>query len=181
MSNIKNVNIYGSTGQIGSKSLSILKKFFPFIKINLLLANKNYKKLIEQTNMFNPKFVCINDRSKISYLRKNIKNKNIEIIDSEDLSKFIKSLKSDMSILAISGYQSLNFLASIFVSSKILISCHGAVSHAANSFNVKNIDIIEESKVKFYQRFTSYLKNYSSIYRSQFSFLQTELLNKIKT
>ena len=62
MRNINNVNIYGSTGQIGSKSLSIIKKFFPSIKINLLLANKNYKKLIEQTNIFNPKFVCINDR-----------------------------------------------------------------------------------------------------------------------
>ena len=79
------------------------------------------------------------------------------------------------------NYPTFEDIESLLRSSKILISCHGAVTHAANSFNVKNIDIIEESKVKFYQRFTSYLKNYSSIYRSQFSFLQTELLNKIKT
>ena len=79
------------------------------------------------------------------------------------------------------NYPTFEDIESLLRRSKILISCHGAVTHAANSFNVKNIDIIEESKVKFYQRFTSYLKNYSPLYRSQFSFLQAELLNKIKT
>ena len=42
------INIYGSTGEIGSKSLLIIQKYFPHLKINLLVANKNYKKLIFQ-------------------------------------------------------------------------------------------------------------------------------------
>ena len=41
----KNFNLYGSTGQIGSKSLKIIDQYFPSIKINLLVANVNYKKL----------------------------------------------------------------------------------------------------------------------------------------
>ena len=45
-----NINIFGSTGEIGSKSLIILKKYFPNIKINLLSANTNVKKLIQQAN-----------------------------------------------------------------------------------------------------------------------------------
>ena len=142
MSIIKKVSIFGSTGQIGSKSLSIIKKYFPSLKINLLVANKNYKKLIEQANYFNPKFVCINDSSKISLLKKNIKNKNIEIIESDNLSVFIKSLKSDMSILAISGYQSLNFLPSIFISTKILgivnKECVVSAGHLFNNLNLNN-------------------------------------------
>ena len=142
MININNVNIYGSTGQIGSKSLSIIKKFFPFLKINLLVANKNYIKLIKQANIFKPKFVCINDRSKISYLKKNIKNKNTEIIESNDLSKFKKLLKSDISILAISGYKSLKFLPSIFNSSKILgivnKECIVSAGHLFKDLNLYN-------------------------------------------
>ena len=64
------INVYGSTGKIGSKSLQILKKYFPFYKINFLLANKNYRKLIKQVQLYSPNYVCINDKSKISYLKK---------------------------------------------------------------------------------------------------------------
>jgi len=117
---MKNINIYGSTGQIGTKSLSIIKNFFPSLKINILVANQNYKKLSEQANIFNPKYVCINDTSKISLLRKKITNKKIEIIEAKVLSKLIKSVKSDISVLAISGYQALNLFPSILSSTKIL-------------------------------------------------------------
>ena len=64
MNNSYSLNIYGSTGQIGSKSLKILKNFFPKIKINLLLANKNYKKLIKQATLYSPKAVCLIDITK---------------------------------------------------------------------------------------------------------------------
>ena len=46
MKKIKLFNLYGSTGQIGSKSLQIINKYFPSIKINLLVANKNCEKFI---------------------------------------------------------------------------------------------------------------------------------------
>ena len=146
MNKIQKVNIYGSTGQIGSKSLSIIRRFFPSLKINLLVANRNYKKLIKQANIFNPKFICINDKSKISNLKKNLINKSIEIVENENLSTFLKSTKSDMSILAISGFQCLNFLSSIFINTKILgivnKECIVSAGHLFNKLNSKNKTII---------------------------------------
>ena len=120
MNNSYSLNIYGSTGQIGSKSLKILTNFFPKIKINLLVANKNYKKLIKQANLYSPKAVCLLDKKKIKYLKKYILFKKIEIVEPIELLNFIKSVKSDISLLAISGYNALNFLPSIFLSTKIV-------------------------------------------------------------
>jgi hypothetical protein len=70
-------------------------------------------------------------------------------------------------------------IESILHKSEVLISCHGAVTHASNSFNIKKIDIIEKSKSRFYKRFTGYLKLYKPIYRENFSSLKTKLLKTI--
>ena len=56
MNNVKYFNLYGSTGQIGSKSLQIIDRYFPSIKINLLVANTNYKKLLKQAIEINPNY-----------------------------------------------------------------------------------------------------------------------------
>ena len=61
MNKYMKINIFGSTGKIGTLSLNIIKKYFPDIKINLLTANKNYKKLISQIKIFNPKFVYLSN------------------------------------------------------------------------------------------------------------------------
>ena len=108
-----NINIFGSTGNIGTKSLHILKKYFPKISINLLTANFNHIKLTNQANYFNPKYIHLNDLSKFNYLKKNLNNKKIIILDKQDLTSYLKSSVSELSILAISGYQSLNYLDSI--------------------------------------------------------------------
>ena len=39
------INIFGSTGEIGQKTLFIINKYFPTIRVNLLVAKNNYKKL----------------------------------------------------------------------------------------------------------------------------------------
>ena len=49
----KTINIFGSTGIIGSKTLKIINEYFPNIKINLLTANHNYKKLSKQIYYYN--------------------------------------------------------------------------------------------------------------------------------
>ena len=42
-----------------------------------------------------------------------------------------------------------NDIESLLRNAKILITCHGALTHAANSFNVKIVDIIEENRKVF--------------------------------
>ena len=124
-----NINIFGSTGIIGNKCLYLINKYYPKIQINLLVANNNVKKLIYQTKLYNPKFVCIMNEKKLTELKKNI-NTKIKIINGNNLNSFLLSSKSDLSILAISGYKSLNHFDAILnnTSSLGLVSKEAIVS-----------------------------------------------------
>ena len=113
------INIFGSTGIIGSKTLDIISKHFPKIKINLLCANSNVTKLIRQIKLHSPKYVYLNDTSKINFLKKKI-NKKINILDFIELKSYLISSKSDLTLLAISGYKSLNYLEPILINTKSL-------------------------------------------------------------
>ena len=70
-------------------------------------------------------------------------------------------------------------LESLLRNSKTLIACHGSIIHAANSFNVKKIDILEKSKISFYSRFTSHLSDYHTVYRSDFNSVKSEIYKKV--
>ena len=138
-----NINIYGSTGIIGSKTLKILNNFFPKIKINLLCANKNVNKLIKQIHLYSPKFVYLNNKKKLSILKKNI-NSTTKILDYNELVYYLKETKSDLSLLAISGYKSLNYFEIILKNTHSLglVSKETIVSagHLFNKYNksIKN-------------------------------------------
>ena len=67
------INIYGSTGEIGKKSLSLIKKKYPNIKINLLCANKNYILLLKQINIFKPNFVYMHNEESARKLKIKLK------------------------------------------------------------------------------------------------------------
>ena len=70
-------------------------------------------------------------------------------------------------------------LISMLNNAQILITCHGAITHAANSFDIKIIDIIDENKKYWYSRYTYHLKNYKPIYRSKFSKIQKKLISQL--
>jgi len=71
-------------------------------------------------------------------------------------------------------------IESLMTKTKLLIICHGSLTHVANSFNIKIIDIIEESKQEFYFTYTYYISNYNFLFRSTFSKLNKSLINFIK-
>lgn len=134
------INIFGSTGIIGSKTLDIISRYFPKIKINLLCTNTNVKKFIRQIKIYSPKYVYINDNSKINFLKKNI-NKNIHIFNFDELNYYLVNSKSDLSLLAVSGYKSLNYLESILINTESLglVSKEAIVSagHLFKNFSKK--------------------------------------------
>ena len=138
-----NINIYGSTGIIGSKTLKILNDYFPKIKINLLCADKNVSKLIKQIHLYSPKFVYLNNKKKLSILKKNT-NSTTKILDYNELVCYLKDTKSDLSLLAISGYKSLNYFEIILKNTHSLglVSKETIVSagHLFNKYNksIKN-------------------------------------------
>ena len=61
--------------------------------------------------------------------------------------------------------------------SQILISCHGAATHVAASFNIKIIDILDNSKSLFYQKWTRHFRNYTKIERDNFNVLTNKIIN----
>ena len=117
---MQTINIFGSTGYIGEKTLKIINNYFPEIKINILLANKNYKKLSKQAKLYKSKYVCLVDNSKYLLLHNELKNTKIRIISPLDINDYIKKSFSDISILSISGYSSLKFIESIIINTQNL-------------------------------------------------------------
>ena len=97
------INIFGSTGIIGSKTLDIINNYFPSIKINLLCSNTNVRKLIKQIEIYSPKYVYLNDFKKIDFLKKNI-NKNISILNFNELKSYLINSKSDLCELKGSSF-----------------------------------------------------------------------------
>ena len=106
-----NINIYGSTGVIGKKTLELIENNCNNLKINLLCAKSNVDLLIKQINKFKPKYAFLYDKNKLA----NYKNKigKTKILDFNELLSYLSSSKSDLSVLAISGYKSLYFLEHI--------------------------------------------------------------------
>ncbi|PPR46554.1 MAG: 1-deoxy-D-xylulose 5-phosphate reductoisomerase [Alphaproteobacteria bacterium MarineAlpha5_Bin9] len=116
----KTINIFGSTGTIGVKSLNIIRDYFPNFKINLLTANKNCKKLIGQIKTFKPNFVHISDLSKYNQYKKELNSLNIKILDKNELDFYLKKSKSNLTILSISGNSALNYIENIIINTSNL-------------------------------------------------------------
>jgi len=140
------VNIFGSTGYIGKKSLQIIQNHFSDLKINLLCANRNINILQKQIKIYKPKYVYLFDQKKIKSLKKLVP-KNITLLNKEDLFIYLNNSKSDFTILAVSGYKSLNYFESIIKNTKYLglVSKECTVS-AGHIFK----KIIKSNKIKIF-------------------------------
>ena len=133
------INIYGSTGIIGKKTLQIISKHFPKLKVNLLCANSNIKLLTQQTKIYKPNYIYLADITKLKNLKSNI-DKKVKILTFKELTSYLINSYSDYSILAISGYKSLNFLDQIIINTNNLgIVSKEAIVSAGHLFKKKKI------------------------------------------
>ena len=105
------INIFGSTGVIGKKTLELIDKDFTNIKINLICAKSNYQLLKKQIYKYNPKYAFLYDIDK--FPKFNYKINKTKILNFNELINYLLESKSNLSVLAISGYKSLYFLESI--------------------------------------------------------------------
>ena len=188
------INIFGSTGVIGKKSLLILKKYFSNIKINLLVANNKYNVLISQILLYKPNFVYLNDQNNYHKISKVIKKNKTKILNKSELLAYLVSTKSDMSLLSISGYESLYYLESIFKNTKNLglvnkecvVSAGHLFKKLIKKYNVNIFPLDSEHYSLSTSLFNSNFKslNYNKIFltASGGPFLKKKLLNfnKIK-
>ena len=160
------INIFGSTGIIGSKTLNIVDRYFPSLKINLLCSNTNVRKLIRQIETYSPKYVYLNDDSKIDFLKKNIQ-KNIKILNFNELLSYLSNSKSELTLLAVSGYKSLNYLEPILNNTQSLglVSKEAIVSagHLFKNFSKQFKNKIYPLDSEHFSIFQNINKNISEI------------------
>ena len=115
----KTLSILGSTGSIGNSVFKIINKRKKLFKINLLAADKNYLKILNQIRKYKPNIFVVNDKQTYNNLKK-IKFKNTKILNN---FAFKKIKKSDFTISAIPGITGLHpTLKMIKSSKKILIA-----------------------------------------------------------
>ena len=105
---MKKIVILGSTGSIGTTLLNIIKKDKKNFKIELISANKNYKKLIKQAKYFNVKNIIITNQESFLKAKKIIKNKDINIYDNfTSIKEILKNTKINYTMSAITGFHGL--------------------------------------------------------------------------
>ena len=129
---MKKIAIFGSTGSIGSSLLKIIKDDKKNFKIELLTANKNYKKLIKQAKFFNVKNIVLTDYNSFLIATKLLKNTKVKVFKNFDSLNKIFNInnKIDYSMCAISGFQGLKptldiikFTKTIAIANKESIIC----------------------------------------------------------
>ncbi len=139
-----NINIYGSTGVIGRKTLNLISKNFPNLKVNLLCAKSNLSLLKKQIQKYKPQYAFLYDIKKLP--KENFKIENTKFLDINELKSYLLLSKSDLSLLAISGYKALYFLENIIlntdnlgiVNKEVIVSA-GHIFKKKNYFKKTNI------------------------------------------
>jgi len=87
---------------------------------------------------------------------------------------FSKNIDKEIEFIKNLNFFELEYLVS---KSKLLISCHGAISHIAAAYKIKQIDIIDINTRNPYINWTEHFRNYFSLYRKDFTNLSNEILN----
>ena len=153
-----NINIYGSTGVIGRKTLTLIDKNFPNLNVSLLCAKSNLKLLTKQIKKYKPKYAFLYDHKKISNF--NYKIGKTKFLNLDELKSFLLSSKSNLSLLAISGYKSLYFLDNIInntdnlgIVSKEAIVSGGHIFKKKNYFNKTKIFPIDSEHFSLFELF----------------------------
>ena len=94
-----NIAILGSTGSIGENILDIVRKDKKNLKVVLLTANKNYKKLIQQAKEFKVKNILIYNDKYYEFSKIKLKDRKINIFSRKTKLNII--LKKKLIILYV--------------------------------------------------------------------------------
>jgi len=169
-----------------------IKKYFNLLNIKIFEFNNNklydvfqkilhYSKIDKEINHYD--FISKKKNNNILITTGFI---NFPLLD-EIKKKFLSKLKDNIYLnnemshpIYFVDRPSFFDIESLMTKTKLLIVCHGSLTHVANSFNIKIVDIIQESKKEFYFTYTYYISNYNFLFRSSFHKLEKMLINFMK-
>ena len=138
---------------------------------------KNYNEISPSFEEFGNFIKSLSDKNNVLITTGLLSNnliERLEINSTEQLTKniFINNIKENIVLVKKPSFLDLE---SILRKTKVLITCHGALTHAAASFNIKIIDIVEESREELVKRYSLYIKNYYIVYRNNFSSIKNRI------
>ena len=136
------VAILGSTGSIGSNLLNIFSKDKKNIKIVLLTANKNYKKLLENAKKYNVKNLIINDLESYKLLKIKTRRLNINIFNNFNCFDRIFKKKIDYTMSSIVGIHGLEPTLKLNLQKKF---------HSKQGIYYLWLELLSEALTKYYQ------------------------------
>lgn len=100
---MKKITILGSTGSIGTQTLTIVKEFPNLFEIQGLTCNKNIELLEKQIIEFKPKYVCVMDKEAAKVLKSKI-SPDISVYTGLDgLINIATESKCDILLTAVVG------------------------------------------------------------------------------
>jgi len=147
----KRINIFGSTGSIGTSTLNIIRNNSNLFEVRTLVAGTNINKLIEQIEEFKPKHVYI--KSKENYLLLKNKYKNLDIYYGIKGMNDISSLDDyDIGVSALVGisglkptYNMIKKGKTILIANKeVLVTGGELIIKASKKYNAKLIPVDSE-------------------------------------
>ena len=142
----KKIAILGSTGSIGKNLLNIIKKNQNFFDVNLLSANRNYKKVLNQAIKFDVKNIIIHDIKTFNYSKKFFLQKKINIFNTVQEYKIKNKFKFDYTMVGIIGFFGLKpTLDIIEITKKIAIANKESIICGWNLIQKK----LKKSNTKF--------------------------------
>ncbi len=98
----------GSTGSIGSQAIEVIRSNPELFSIEVLSAQNNYKKLIEQAGEFQPNVVVIGNEKHYKKVKSELGNTDIKIFSGEDaLSQIVEFDNIDLVLTAMVGFSGL--------------------------------------------------------------------------
>ena len=89
-----NINIFGSTGVIGKKTLSLIDNNFLNLKVNLLCAKSNLKLLSKQIVKYQPKYAFLYDHKSLTNF--DYKIGKTKFLNLNELQSYLLSSKSNL-------------------------------------------------------------------------------------
>jgi len=106
--NNKKIAILGSTGSIGTQALEIVRENADDFSVEVLTANTNAEKLIQQAIEFKPNHVVIADESKYLQVKDALFNEDVKVFAGEKAIADLMGITSAETVLtAMVGYSGL--------------------------------------------------------------------------
>ena len=120
----KKILILGSTGSIGASALNVIKRNRSTTNIVCLSTNRNYKKLLKQSKIFNVKNLIINDYNNFIKAKKSSTYRKVKLYSN--VSEFLKenNKKIDLAIIGISGLDGLKPTLDLIPATKVVASAN---------------------------------------------------------